>query len=68
MNVFTKGVVGHSMQMETKFLRLRTPVELGSWFGGWQILLAGWMSEIPAVLSGDAGEGAVRNSDGQSQN
>jgi hypothetical protein len=31
-------------------------------------LLAGWMSEIPAVLSGDAGEGAVRNSDGQSQN
>jgi hypothetical protein len=43
MNVFTKGVVGHSMQMETKFLRLRTPVELGSWFGDWQVCwLGGW--------------------------
>jgi hypothetical protein len=44
MNVFTKGVVGHSMQMETKFLRLRTPVQLGSWFGDWQVCwLGGWV-------------------------
>jgi hypothetical protein len=31
------------MQMETKFLRLRTPVELGSWFGEWRVCwLGGW--------------------------
>jgi hypothetical protein len=43
MTVFTKGVVGHKMEMETKFLRLRTPVELGSWFGDWQVCwLGGW--------------------------
>jgi hypothetical protein len=31
------------MQMETKFLRLRTPVELGSRFGDWQVCwLGGW--------------------------
>jgi hypothetical protein len=43
MTVFTKGVVGHKMQMETKFLRLRTPVELGSRFGDWQVCwLGGW--------------------------
>jgi hypothetical protein len=31
------------MQMETKFLQLRTPVELGSWFGDWQVCwLGGW--------------------------
>jgi hypothetical protein len=50
--------MGH-MQMETKFLRLRTPVELGSRFGDWQVLLAGRMGQIPAALSRDAGEGAV---------
>jgi hypothetical protein len=34
--------MGH-MQMETKFLRLRTPVELGSRFGDWQVCwLGGW--------------------------
>jgi Protein of unknown function (DUF2924)/Protein of unknown function (DUF3489) len=43
MNVFTKGVVGHAMQMETKFLRLRTPVEIGSRFGDWEVCwLGGW--------------------------
>jgi hypothetical protein len=32
------------MQMETKFLRLRTPVELGSRFGDWQVCwLGGWV-------------------------
>jgi hypothetical protein len=31
------------MQMETKFLRLRTPVELGSRFGDWEVYwLGGW--------------------------
>jgi hypothetical protein len=31
------------MQMETKFLRLRTPVELGSRFGDWEVCwLGGW--------------------------
>ena len=30
-------------QMETKFLRLRTPVELGSRFGDWSVCwLGGW--------------------------
>jgi hypothetical protein len=32
------------MQMETKFLRLRTAVEHGSWFGDWQVCwLGGWV-------------------------
>ena len=31
------------MQMETKFLRLRTAVELGSRFGDWEVCwLGGW--------------------------
>ncbi len=31
------------MRLETKFLRLRTPVELGSRFGDWQVCwLGGW--------------------------
>lgn len=31
------------MQLETKFLRLRTPVSLGSRFGDWQVMwLGGW--------------------------
>lgn len=31
------------MQLETKFLRLRTPVEIGSRFGDWQVTwLGGW--------------------------
>ena len=29
--------------LETKFLRLHTPVTLGSWFGDWQVCwLGGW--------------------------
>jgi hypothetical protein len=33
----------NTMQLETKFLRLRTPVELGSRFGDWQVTwLGGW--------------------------
>jgi hypothetical protein len=29
--------------LETKYLRLRTPVELGSWFDEWQVCwLGGW--------------------------
>ena len=31
------------MQMITKYLRLRTPVELGSWFDDWRVCwLGGW--------------------------
>jgi hypothetical protein len=41
MNVFSKEVGGHNMQMEAKFLRLRTPVEFGSRFGDWQICWLG---------------------------
>jgi hypothetical protein len=34
---------GNNMRMETKFLRLRTPVELGSRFGDWKVCwLGGW--------------------------
>ena len=44
MNVFTTGSGRNTnMRMETKFLRLRTPVELGSWFDDWQVCwLGGW--------------------------
>ena len=39
MNVLTVN----TMQLETKFLRLRTPVTLGSRFGDWQVTwLGGW--------------------------
>ena len=32
-----------SMQLETKFLRLKTPVALGSRFGDWKVCwLGGW--------------------------
>ena len=38
-----KGVAGNPVRMETKFLRLRTEVTLGSWFGDWQVCwLGGW--------------------------
>jgi hypothetical protein len=31
------------MQLETRFLRLRTPVTIGSFFGDWQVCwLGGW--------------------------
>ena len=34
---------GKNMQMETKFLRLRTPVALGSRFDDWRVCwLGGW--------------------------
>jgi hypothetical protein len=31
------------MEMETKFLRLRTPVELGSRFGDWSVCCGQWI-------------------------
>jgi hypothetical protein len=41
--VSTAEVAGNDMKMETKFLRLRTPVELGSQFGDWSVCwLGGW--------------------------
>jgi len=43
MNVFTARSGPTQMQMETKFLRLRTPAELGSRFDDWQVCwLGGW--------------------------
>jgi hypothetical protein len=34
------------MELETKFLRLRTPVTIGSRFGEWQVTwLGGWTRE-----------------------
>jgi hypothetical protein len=39
----TVKIDGNNMRMETKFLRLRTPVELGSRFGDWEVCwLGGW--------------------------
>ncbi len=41
MNVLTRTV--STMQLETKFLRLRTPVTIGSRFGDWEVTwLDGW--------------------------
>jgi hypothetical protein len=41
MNVLTRTV--STMQLETKFLRLRTPVTIGSRFGDWEVTwLGGW--------------------------
>ena len=41
MNVLTLGRC--TMQLETKFPRLRTPVTLGSRFGDWHVTwLGGW--------------------------
>jgi len=42
MNVWTKEC-RKNMQMETKYLRLRTPVALGSRFDDWSVCwLGGW--------------------------
>jgi len=39
----TKGGAENNMQVETKFLRLRTPVALGSRFDDWRVCwLGGW--------------------------
>jgi hypothetical protein len=40
MNVLT---VVSTMKIETKFLRLKMPVTIGSWFGDWRVMwLGGW--------------------------
>jgi hypothetical protein len=42
MNVLTRTTVS-TMRLETKYLRLRTPVTLGSRFGDWEVTwLGGW--------------------------
>jgi hypothetical protein len=39
------------MQLETKFLRLRTPVTIGSRFGEWRVCwLSGWTRDRLAFL------------------
>jgi hypothetical protein len=41
MNVLTTEV--STMQLETKYMRLRTPVTIGSRFGDWEVCwLGGW--------------------------
>ena len=38
-----RGMNVGTMQVETKFLRLQTPVTLGSFFGDWRVCwLGGW--------------------------
>ncbi len=32
---------GRHMQLETKFIRFKTPVSVGSYFGGWRVTWAG---------------------------
>jgi hypothetical protein len=50
MNVLTRTGVG-TMKLETKFLRLRTPVTLGSLFGEWQVCwLGGWTRDELSYL------------------
>ena len=49
MNVLTRGV--NAMQLETKFLRLRTPVKLGSRFDDWQVCwIGGWTRDRLSFL------------------
>jgi len=39
------------MQLETKFLRLRTPVTIGSHFGEWRVCwLGGWIRDRLSYL------------------
>jgi hypothetical protein len=46
-----EGVGREHMRMETKFLRLRTEVTLGSWFGDWQVCwLGGWTKHRLAYM------------------
>jgi hypothetical protein len=41
--VSTAEVAGNNMRMETRFLRLRAPVEHGTRFGDWSVCwLGGW--------------------------
>ena len=55
-----EGAAGQ-MQMETKFLRLRTPVEFGSRFGDWQVCWLGGWARFRLYYLVDAGEGTMRN-------
>jgi hypothetical protein len=50
MNVLTATKVG-TMKLETKFLRLRTPVAIGSRFGKWEVVwLRGWTRDRLSYL------------------
>jgi hypothetical protein len=61
------------MQLETKFLRLRTPVTIGSWFGDWIVTWdGGWtrdrlsysvmVAKIERTSVGTRGKQAMRTS------
>src|SRR5437016_5557575 len=50
MNVLTRTTVS-TMRLETKYLRLRTPVTLGSRFGDWEVTwLGGWTRDRLSYL------------------
>jgi len=50
MNVLTRTRVS-AMRLETKYLRLRTPVTLGSRFGDWEVCwLGGWTRDRLSFL------------------
>jgi DNA-binding beta-propeller fold protein YncE len=54
--------------METRFLRLRTPVELGSWFDDWQVCwLGGWAKHrlyfLAHLANGENAENVLGQSD-----
>jgi hypothetical protein len=45
------ATAAHRMELETKFLRLRTPVTIGSLFGEWQVTwLGGWIRDRLSYL------------------
>ncbi len=50
MNVLTRTTVS-AMRLETKYLRLRTPVTLGSRFGDWRVCwIGGWTRDRLSFL------------------
>jgi hypothetical protein len=51
MNVLSRTTVS-TMRLETKYLRLRTPVMLGSRFGDWKVCwLGGWTNSLRRATS-----------------
>jgi hypothetical protein len=51
MNVLSRTTVS-TMRLETKYLRLRTPVMLGSRFGDWKVCWLGeWTNSLRRATS-----------------
>ena len=47
------------MELETKFLRLRTPVRMGSRFDDWQVTLGGRLDQTGNAARPETGSGAA---------